>query len=226
MDETSSTDRADGGAAGSPGTPSPKPGKRRVSWRPWLRALHRDLGYLAVGLTIIYALSGLAVNHVADWDPSFTQIDRTHRLTVAIPDDDEAAAKAVLGSLGIGEKPTEVYRVDDTQLDVVLAERTLHVDTAAGTVAEEGQRPRFFLRLANWLHLNRGKKAWTVVADSYAVVLLVLSISGLFMLPGKKGLRGRGAIIALVGAAIPAGYVVLSGGPQASSAPSAPAPGR
>ena len=28
---------------------------------------------------------------------------------------------------------------------------------------------RFFLRVANWLHYNRGKKAWTYVADVYAV---------------------------------------------------------
>ncbi len=58
---------------------------------------------------------------------------------------------------------------------------------------EEGQKPRFFLRLANWLHLNRGKKAWSYVADTYAVILLFLASSGLFMIPGKKGIKGRGA---------------------------------
>ena len=33
------------------------------------------------------------------------------------------------------------------------------------------------------------------------------------MIPGKKGLKGRGAVIALIGAAVPVAYVVLSGGP-------------
>ena len=47
----------------------------RFPWRPWLRAIHRDVGYLAVGLTFVYALSGLAVNHIADWDPNFTNYD-------------------------------------------------------------------------------------------------------------------------------------------------------
>ena len=32
------------------------------------------------------------------------------------------------------------------------------------------------------LHLNRGKKAWTYVADTYAVILLYLAVSGLFMI--------------------------------------------
>jgi hypothetical protein len=200
--------------------------KRRFAWRPWIRALHRDAGYFVVGLTIIYALSGLAVNHIADWDPSFHQIDRTHQLAGPFPEDDDAAARFVLDRLQVKEPAKEVYRVDDQQLDVVLDERTFHVDTASGKVVEEGQDPRFFLRLANWLHLNRGKKAWTIVADSYAVLLLYLAISGLFMLPGKKGLLGRGALIALIGAAVPASYVVLSGGPNAKVAEAKPAPPR
>jgi hypothetical protein len=37
------------------------------------------------------------------------------------------------------------------------------------------------------------------------------------MIPGKKGLVGRGALLALLGAAVPIGYVVLSGGPEAKS---------
>ncbi len=43
--------------------------------------------------------------------------------------------------------------------------------------------------------------------------LLFLALSGLFMIPGRKGLLGRGAIVLLLGAAVPIAYVVLSGGP-------------
>ena len=218
-------------AASPPETASsdahPRRLRRRINWRPWLRALHRDAGYFVIGLTLIYALSGLAVNHIADWDPSFHQVERTHQLATPLPEDDDEAAAAVLGALGVSEKPSEVYRADDTQLDIVLAERTLHVDTQSGKVLEEGQSPRWFLRLANWLHLNRGKKAWTWIADGYAVLLLFLAASGLFMLPGRKGLLGRGAIIAALGAAVPIAYVTLSGGPTAGrDKPPPPARGR
>ena len=78
---------------------------------------------------------------------------------------------------------------------------------------EEGSEPRFFLRAANWLHLNRGKKAWTYIADSYAVFLLLLSTTGLWMYPGRKGIFGRAGLIAAAGALVPALYVILSGGP-------------
>jgi hypothetical protein len=191
------------------------PRKRSLKIRPWLRAFHRDIGYFVVGLTVIYALSGLAVNHIGQWDPNFTQIERHHQLADAatLPKDDAKLTEHVLRQLGIAEPPTDSYRPDERMFDIVLERSTLHVDVTTGKVFEEGEEPRFLLRLFNWLHLNRGKKAWTYVADAYAVLLLYLATSGLFMLPGKKGLAGRGAIFAVGGALLPVLYVVLSGGP-------------
>jgi hypothetical protein len=199
------------------------PAKRRIQWRPWLRAAHRDLGYFGVGLTLVYALSGLAVNHIADWDPSFNQISETHRLPAPLPADPDASSRRVLTALSITEAPREVYAAGDDAVDIVFDRRTLHVTPSTGKVVEEGQSPRWFLRAANWLHLNRGKKAWTYVADTYAAILLYLAISGLFMIPGRKGLIGRGAAIALLGAAVPVSYVVLSGGPEAKNGSQPPA---
>jgi hypothetical protein len=185
-----------------------------------------------VGLTLVYAASGLAVNHIKDWDPSFRQFQKTHQLTspvilgAATPEagndarqssetsdaDREAAAK-VLAELGIEEAPSDVYRASATQLEVVLEHSTLHVDAARGVALQEGQKPRFLLRIANWLHLNRGKKAWTYIADGYAAFLLYLAISGIFMLPGKGRFMGRRGLLITLGAALPVAYVVLSGGP-------------
>ena len=48
-------------------------------------SLHRDAGYLAVGLTIVYAVSGLAVNHVSDWDPSFKSYERVRTVATPLP---------------------------------------------------------------------------------------------------------------------------------------------
>jgi hypothetical protein len=170
-----------------------------------------------VGLTLIYAVSGLAVNHIASWDPSFTSYERTVELGGPVTGDDEAAAKDVLARMHVDAKIRDAYRSSPTTLDITLDKRTLHVDTESGKVIDEGQEPRFFLRFANWLHLNRGKRAWTYFADFYAIALLVLSASGLFMLPGRKGLFGRGGVFVLIGVSVPIAYVVLSGGPDAAS---------
>ncbi len=196
--------------------------KKGFLLRPWVRAIHRDVGYVAVGLTIVYAVSGLAVNHLTAWsdgDASFSNYTAEHELgPIALmgkseEEADRAAADAVTKKLGITQAPREIFRTGEGQLDVLFDKRTLHVDARTGHVVDEGQRPRFFLRVANWLHLNRGKKAWSYAADAYAGALLFLAFSGMFMIPGKKGFLGRGAALVAVGVAIPVLYVTLSGGP-------------
>jgi uncharacterized protein len=182
------------------------PGKLRA----YIRATHRDFGYVAVGLTFIYAASGIAVNHIADWDPNFTQVRREFQVSIPAGADDTATANTVLADLGIREPPLSVYRVSPERLEVTLSETSLFI-APSGQVVQEGQSPRWLLRAANWLHLNRGKRAWTYVADAYAVVLLGLAVSGLFMIPGRNGFWGRGVVLVALGAMIPTAYVVLNG---------------
>lgn len=186
--------------------------RRRFQWRPLVRSFHRDLGYTLIGLTFVYAVSGLAVNHIADWDPNFHNYKAAHNLPAPLPDDPEAVLAAVTRELGVSG-PAKVTFSAPGRVDIQAGSRTFHVDPDRGRVVEEGQKPRFFVRLANWLHLNRGKKAWTLVADTYAIGLLTLALTGMFMLPGKNGMLGRGGFFLAVGVAVPVLYVVLSGGP-------------
>jgi hypothetical protein len=169
------------------------------------------MGYLAVGLTFTYALSGLAVNHITDWDPNFHHEDAVHELGGPIGGDEAAQTRSVLERLGISSTPKEAYALGEDELEILFDRKTLHVNTRTGTVREEGQSPRFLLRAANWLHLNRGKRAWTYVADTYAFGLLMLALSGLFMIPGRRGLVGRGGLLVALGVAIPIVYVTFSG---------------
>jgi hypothetical protein len=199
--------------------PAPAPAKPTTTkkkpqyWRPGLRAMHRDIGYVAVGLTFVYALSGLAVNHLTDWsdgDASFKTYSASHDFG-ALKGEDQAIADDLRKRLSIKETPRELYRPAPDELEVIFDKRSLHVNTATGHVVDEGQKPRFILRVANWLHLNRGKKAWTYFADGYAAGLLVLALSGMFMIAGRKGLFGRGAVLVAVGIAVPVLYVTLAG---------------
>jgi uncharacterized protein len=174
--------------------------------RGLVRACHRDVGYVAVGLTVVYALSGLAVNHLADWDPNFTNTHEEFTLSFEPGASDEAQVNAALAALRIDELPLGVYRASEDRLEVTLSQSTLFI-APNGTVIRDGQSPRWLLRTANWLHLNRGKKAWTYVADAYAAGLLFLALSGMWMIPGRKGLFGRGAVLVAIGVLIPIVYV-------------------
>ena len=185
----------------------------RKRWRAWLRAIHRDVGYAAVGLTFVYAMSGIAINHIGQWDPNFKSVVTHHQLEQKLPADEKAAAAQVMKELAIPEGLRDGYYDTDGTLLVTTDERTIVVDPKSLDATEKSEKPRFFLRLANWLHYNRGKSAWTYIADGYAVFLLFLATSGLFMLKGKKGLIGRGAVLVTIGAAVPLLYVHFSGGP-------------
>ncbi|MGE0868831.1 MAG: PepSY-associated TM helix domain-containing protein [Kofleriaceae bacterium] len=191
-------------------------------WRAWLRAVHRDFGYVAVGFTVIYALSGLAINHISDWDPNFRSSERTLKIA-AIPAElpDDEAVKRVTDATGTG-KPDDVFRAGD-EIRLTYSDGT-SITAIGGDVTIQARSDRFFLRVANWLHYNRGKQAWTYVADVYAVMLLYLAISGIFMIKGRLGLKWRGAVLISLGVAVPLGYVVWSGGPNAHDKPTAGVP--
>ena len=201
---------------------APASGASRRRWRPWLRALHRDIGYLAVGFTVLYALSGIAMNHIDDWDPNFhaTEITRT---IAPIPDEisDAEAAKRVGEAAGLTGKIDDVYRAGD---EVRLTYASGGKVTAIGdTLTIQTRRDRFFFRVADWLHATRGKQAWKYISDVYAVLLLYLAISGLFMIKGKLGLKWRGTLLVGTGVAAPVLYIVLSGGPEAKNQAARPA---
>ena len=69
---------------------------KSLAWRPWMRAVHRDAGYVVVGLTFIYALSGIAVNHLTD-SLSFTAQNRSSQSTKETSADTPADASVNAG---------------------------------------------------------------------------------------------------------------------------------
>lgn len=67
----------------------------------------------------------------------------------------------------------------------------------------ERTAPRPVLKEFNDLHLNAPKGAWTWIADIYALSLILLAVTGLFVLKGRHGLTGRGKWLTAIGVLIP-----------------------
>jgi hypothetical protein len=181
-------------------------------WREWLRAVHRDFGYLAIGFTVIYAVSGIAQNHIEDWgDVSYKATERTVQIAPLTETEPTASAVArVVAAARLGE-PTNVTRAgDELRLEYQGGEKVTAIE---GNVTIQTRERRAFIGVANWLHKARGKKAWKYIADVYALFLLYLAISGIFMIKGKLGFKWRGATLIGAGVAVPILYVALAGGP-------------
>jgi hypothetical protein len=58
----------------------------------------------------------------------------------------------------------------------------------------------------NQLHLNAPKGLWTYIADLYALALIALSVTGMFVLRGRLGMAGRGAWLVGAGVLVPVVY--------------------
>lgn len=182
-----------------------------INWRRWVRILHRDIGYIATGLTVIYAISGIAVNHVDEWNPNYI-IEKT---TVQITPPDSAFAQTdsveayILKQLGEKGKIKSSFRPDDESIQIFVEGNTIEADLTTGDVEQEKVKSRTGIRETNFLHLNQHKKGWTYIADLFAVALAFLAISGLFMIKGKKGITGRGAWLTALGFLIPLVYLLI-----------------
>ena len=144
-----------------------------------LLAVHRDLGYLFAVLTVVYAISGIAVNHVEHWNPNYSIAIRTHEMAGLQGKDHQAVGAEVLQRLGIDETPKSVVPIGPRMVKVFLDGRTLTVLRNEDRVVDEQAAPRTGLFEANYLHLNHGKGFWTWFADAYALGLAFLAAVGM-----------------------------------------------
>jgi hypothetical protein len=177
-----------------------------VSLRKTNIALHRDIGYLAVGLTIIYGISGLALNHVGHWNPNYKKTQQIIQIQPLDPNlsQDDLTAQAI-GLLKL-EMPRTSFQPNENTLQLIYKERVASVDLPTGYAIIQATTPRPVLYEMNKLHLNAPKKLWTYIADLYALSMIFLAISGIFIIKGKKGITGRGAWLTAIGTFIPIAY--------------------
>lgn len=180
----------------------------KFKWRKWNNILHRDIGYLVVALTIIYGISGLAVNHVADWNPNYKIEKELIAIAPIAATESDAMVKEALEKLQLTLQPTSSFRPDPETLQLFYDKKTYSIDIPTGNVLIEQTKPRRVLYEMNQLHINAPKKLWTFIADLFALSLITMAITGMFMLKGPTGLTGRGKWLVGLGLLIPAMYWV------------------
>lgn len=182
-----------------------------IKWRKWIRILHRDIGYLAAGLTVIYVISGIAVNHTDDWNPNYV-IEKSVSRIDPIPDSvltSRTLVFDILTKLGEKGKLKNSFSPDPNTLDIFVEGNTISVNLISGEVWQEKVKSRSIIRETNFLHLNSPKAVWTFVADVFAIALGFLAISGLFMIKGKNGIKGRAAWLSILGMLIPIIFLLI-----------------
>lgn len=164
-----------------------------------------------MGLTMLYAISGIAVNHIADWNPNY----RLERLISSIDPEplrtlpQQQLAPAILAAIGESRPLVDSFRPQPDKMQLFVKENTIIVNLKTGAVVQEKSMPRKGLHQMNFLHLNHAKKLWTWFADLYALALFCLALTGMFVLRGKNGITGRGAWLTGAGVAMPLFFLWL-----------------
>lgn len=176
-----------------------------MRWRHLFRVVHRDIGYVAVALTLAYGLSGIAVNHIDDWNPNYSYAERSVDIG-PVPAGSLADKEAyVVAKLGLD--PREVrghFQETETELRVFLVEgqeARIDMTSGRGSLKTIAKRAVFFE--VNALHLNNLKGIWTYVADIFALALMILALTGMTMMKGDRGITGRGKYFVGAGLLIP-----------------------
>jgi uncharacterized protein len=177
----------------------------KFQWRKWFRVVHRDFGYLFFGLTLVYSISGIALNHLDDWNPNYIIIreeitlDNPSRL---YPGVSKAEVKEVMKDLGEDRNYKNHYFPESGQIKVFLKGGSVYINTESGSGLIEVVRRRPFFREMNYLHYNP-QVSWTWISDVFAGALIILAITGLFLVKGAKGITKRGAWLTILGIVIP-----------------------
>ncbi|MDD3906888.1 MAG: PepSY-associated TM helix domain-containing protein [Bacteroidales bacterium] len=164
--------------------------KRKV--QRLMRALHRDIGYFAVGITLVYALSGFLLSHKSSF-PATTTEKHTIELPTNLSGDgfvDYWNANATIRLNRIKESKENI--------ELFLDGGTGDYDKISGKIAYEIYSKRPLIAFLTQLHHNQ-KKGWAYIADIYVFMLSFLAISGLALVNGKNGFYKRGLWIMLSG---------------------------
>lgn len=167
------------------------------------RALHRDLGYLFIGLTLIYGLSGIAVIL------RYLDVDIAHSETKIERVLDANLSKEQLNAYWMSKK-SELPKLSKIRTtDNVSEEFIIRVKGGEGVYAPQTgalsvtvYKTNKLVKFVNDIHYNVGGR-FTWLGLVYAFMLVFFAISGAIIVKGRKGFMRRGIWFMSIGLLIP-----------------------
>lgn len=167
------------------------------------RILHRDIGYFFFGMCIIYGISGIALNHRHHWNPNYIINNTSFRVNLPQNVSDELIwVEKTLESLDKSDAyKTHAFSKNNLRIFINGGTVNVNIITGEGNLETIKKRPVF--NQINFLHYNTPRKLWTWFSDLFALGLIILAITGLFVLKGKNGFSQRGVYFVVTGIVIP-----------------------
>jgi len=181
-----------------------------MKWRKLNSILHRDISYFFTGVILIYAISGLAINHLRDWNPNYSVETKT--IDFSFPKNykliTDGLIKRELTRVELDVKYKRYYFPREGQMKIFIKDGTIKVDLKTGKGFMERLTRRPLLAEMNYLHYNPNIW-WTIYSDIFAVALIIIVITGLIVLKGKRGFKRYGIWLVLGGLLVPVVILIL-----------------
>ena len=151
-----------------------------------MRALHRDIGFFVIGLTIIYGLSGIVLLYR---DTDFLKVEKQMEQKLEPNISESELGKALR---------MRNFEVEKTEGDVVYFQNGTYNKTTGVAQYKTKQLP-VWLDKFNKFHKTQSKNLIHLAGVVYAVLLLFLAISSFWMFKPKSKMFGRGLVFAGIG---------------------------
>ncbi|MBN2176000.1 MAG: PepSY-associated TM helix domain-containing protein [Bacteroidales bacterium] len=179
--------------------------------RKWSRILHRDFGFFFIGASIIYGLSGIALNHLKDWNPNYVVKRGQVETNISLQPSPDVKNNVLQFLDDIGQKKNfkNYYFPEPGYMKIFLSGGSsiyMDIDTGQGVAEYLTRRPVFYQ--VNYLHYNPNAW-WMWFSDIFAGALILLAITSVFMVRGKKGAWGRGGIYIALGIILPIVFLIV-----------------
>lgn len=179
--------------------------------RKWSRILHRDIGFFFIGTTIIYGISGIALNHMSDWNPNYSVENKQFSTVLNLENSDELKNNILLllDKIDHRDHYKKHYYPSKNILKIFLkggSSITVNIINGNGNAEFLKRRPIFYE--VNFLHYNPNK-IWTWFSDIFAGALILFALTALFMNKGKNGLKGWGGVYTILGFLIPLLFLII-----------------
>ncbi|MGL5771882.1 MAG: PepSY-associated TM helix domain-containing protein [Bacteroidales bacterium] len=187
-------------------------GNFEKKFRKICRIIHRDLSYFLTGIILVYAISGLVLNHKDSFNPDYS-IDRVEfTVSESFPRSagniSEAELNKELENIKRSAPVMKFYAPKPNEVKVFIkGGSSMVINLSDRSAVYESIKKRPFFSQINWLHFN--PKGWTIFADLVAIGLIFITLTGIFMNKGKNGLWGRGGIEVIIGILIPILFIFL-----------------
>ena len=173
------------------------------------RQLHRNGGYLIVGIICFFAITGILLNHRSTLKIGYSTAVSEYQLDAF--DSDTLLRKHVNNMLMKIDTSAQMkaFQLNEDQLQIFTNAGNVTIHEQTGKAEKVVWSYNQTWRVIKNLHMASFHNTWKWLSDFFALSLIIVSITGLYMAKGRNSFRKYGWWVFAVGSLVPVLLVII-----------------